>query len=277
MSNLFNFGDALNRDNQAGSNAKKLREEAGKFDLAGTGGFLAVVKYAVFAILASLNFHLFYSHIPGVWGVALGCVALLFEACAIYFWNNQNKSAGAHQRWLRIFAISFTVLSFVHGCAALYQLSEVGPSIAEPIYNYSKYVAFPLLFGAMVFAVCVLHYAHWSTAINEARANAVMAIEQDRAHLMTESLALESQALVENEKLEHFKRKVILEEKYVQAVEEFARVKQRGLAAINGITDPEVRQELFQSIGRTATLAPVAKRIGMAPSATDPKDSAPTE
>jgi hypothetical protein len=277
MGNLFNFGDAMNQESRNGNNAKKLREEAGKFDLAGTGGFLAVVKYAVFAILASLNFHLFYTHIPGVWGVALGCVALLFEACAIYFWNMQNKSAGNHQRWLRIFAISFTVLSFTHGCAALYQLSEVGPSIAEPIYNYSKYVAFPLLFGAMVFAVCVLHYAHWSTAINEARANAVMAIEQDRAHLMTESLALESQALVENEKLEHFKRKVILEEKYVQAVEEFARVKQRGLTAINNITDPEVRQELFQSIGRTATLAPVAKRIGMSPIATDPKDPAPTE
>ena len=277
MSNLFNFGNAMDQESRNGSNAKKMREEAGKFDLAGTGGFLAVVKYAVFAILASLNFHLFYSHIPGVWGVALGCVALLFEACAIYFWNSQNKSAGNHQRWLRIFAISFTVLSFVHGCAALYQLSEVGPSIAEPIYNYSKYVAFPLLFGSMVFAVCVLHYAHWSTAINEARANAVMAIEQDRAHLLTESLALESQALVENEKLEHFKRKVILEEKYVAAVEEFARVKQRGLAAINGISDPEVRQELFQSIGRTATLAPVAKRIGMSPIATDPKDPAPTE
>jgi hypothetical protein len=104
-----------------------------------------------------------------------------------------------------------------------------------------------------------------------------MAIEQDRAHLMTESLALESQALVENEKLEYFKRKVILEEKHVQAIEEFARVKQRGLAAINNITDPEVRQELFQLIGRTATVAPVAKRIGMSPIATDPKDSAPTE
>ena len=241
---LFNFGRALSADKN-----KSELPQTQDFDLAGTGGFLSVVKYLVFAILASLNFHLFYTHAPGIWGVLIGCVALMFEACAIYFWNKQNKSAGSHQVALQSFAISFTVLSFVHGTAALYQLAGVGPDITSVVEVYSRYIAFPLLFGLMVFSVCTLHFFHWSTHISNARAKAMLEMERRRADLMTQTMALESEAMVENQRLDHFKRKVILEEEYVRAVEEFAKVKQRGLQVIIAITDPDVRSELLNAMG----------------------------
>ena len=276
---LFNFGQAMD-DSKAKSQSEQIKKEAEGFNLAGTGGFLSVVKYLVFAILASLNFHLFYTHAPGIWGVLIGCVALMFEACAIYFWNKQNQSADRHQLALQAFAIIFTVLSFVHGTAALYQLAGVGPDITAVVEVYSRYVAFPLLFGLMVLSVCTLHYCHWSTQISNARAKAMLEMERRRAELMTETMALETEAAVETMRLEHFKQKVILEEGYVRAVEEFAKVKQRGLATINAITDPDVRTELFNAIGRTATgTGPAQRRINPLPAAgtSDPKDQAPNQ
>ena len=272
---LFNFGRAMTADQDKGT-----MPEAESFDLAGTGGFLSVVKYLVFAILASLNFHLFYTHAPGIWGVLIGCVALMFEACAIYFWNKQNKSAGAHQSALQAFAIIFTVLSFVHGTAALYQLAGVGPDITAVVEVYSRYVAFPLLFGLMVLSVCTLHYCHWSTQISNARAKAMLEMERRRAELMTETMALQTEAEVETMRLKHFENKIILEEGYVRAAEKLAAVKQRGIATINAITDPEVRQDLFNAIGRTGTgTGPAQRRINPLPAAgaSDPKDQAPNQ
>lgn len=272
---LFNFGRAMTTDQDKGT-----MPEAESFDLAGTGGFLSVVKYLVFAILASLNFHLFYTHAPGIWGVLIGCVALMFEACAIYFWNKQNKSAGAHQSALQAFAIIFTVLSFVHGTAALYQLAGVGPDITAVVEVYSRYVAFPLLFGLMVLSVCTLHYCHWSTQISNARAKAMLEMERRRAELMTETMALQTEAEVETMRLKHFENKIILEEGYVRAAEKLAAVKQRGIATINAITDPEVRQDLFNAIGRTGTgTGPAQRRINPLPAAgaSDPKDQAPNQ
>lgn len=275
---LFNFGKALDADSKSANRSELLRAEANNFDLADTRGFLSVVKYLVFTILASLNFHLFYSHVPGIWGVALGCVALLFEACAIYFWNKQNKSAGHHKSALQAFAVLFTVISFTHGCAALYQIGGVGPSLENTIYNYSKYVAFPLLFGLMVLAVCVLHYLHWSTRISEARAATLLHAEQGRANLITQALDLEHQAEIERSRLAFFEEKLIQEEKYVQAVERFAAVKARGRRAIDGITDPEVRQELLNAMGMTSSQNVPQRRISPLPAASsDPKDKASTD
>lgn len=272
---LFNFGRALSVDKQ-----KSELPPTQDFDLAGTGGFLSVVKYLVFAILASLNFHLFFTHAPGVWGVLIGCVALMFEACAIYFWGKQHKSAGSHQIALQAFAITFTVLSFVHGTAALYQLAGVGRDINEIVEIYSRYIAFPLLFGLMVLAVCTLYFFHWSTGISNARAKAMLEMERRRAELMTESMALESEAMVENQRLEHFKRKVLLEEQYALAAEDFAKVKQRQLSVLNAITDPETRADMLHAIGRVSTgSGPAQRRINPLPAAgaNDPKDQAPNQ
>jgi hypothetical protein len=275
---LFNFGRAMDTDSRSGKRAEELRAEAQGFDLAQTGGFLSVVKYLVFAVLACLNFHLFYTHVPGGWGIALGSVALLFEACTIYFWNKQNKSAGAHKQALQGFAVLFTAISFTHGCAALYQIGGVGPSMENAIFNYSKYVAFPLLFGLMVLAVCVLHYLHWSTRISESRAETLLRAEQGRAELITAALDFEHQAEIERSRLAFFEESLIQEEKYVQAVERFAAVKARGRRVIDGITDTDVRQELLNSMGMTATPQVAQRRINPLPAATiDPKDKASTE
>lgn len=273
--NLFNFGRTMAESGKKSNTADKMMAEARAFPLAKVGGFLALVKYAVFAILASLNFHLFYTHVPAPWGVMLGCTALLFECCAVYFWNQQNKSAGAHKRALQFFAIAFTLISFVHGCAALYQLNGTGPDLAEPIRIYSDYVAFPLLFSSMIAAVCTLYYLHWSTGVSEARAKALLDIEKSRADLITQTVMSEHEFQVEEERLRSFQNRILQEERYVGAIEQYALVKQRGERLLASISDPDTKRELYAALGRTTSEPPAIKRISplpaMATSDEDPK------
>ena len=266
MTTLFNYGRAIGRDIYREQSSDDLRREAASIELAGTGGFLSIVKYLCFAILGSLNFHLFYSHLPGIWGVGLGVVAILFECCAIYFWNAQNRSAGTHQLALRAFAVTFTVASFIHGSAALYQLAGVGPSLRTPLEIYSKFVAFPLLFGLMVFAVCVLHYVHWQTRISEAQAETQLRLARSRAELITEAVNLENQAQIETERLNFFEKKLLLEEQYVAVIEKFVAIKTRGQRALDRIEDPDVRREINSALGRTTTELPAPRRIAPLPS-----------
>jgi len=266
MTTLFNFGRAIGHDFKREQTAEDLRLEVANFKLAGTGGFLSIVKYLCFAILGSLNFHLFYSHLPGIWGVGLGAVAILFECCTIYFWNSQNWSAGSHQRALQAFAVIFTVASFVHGSAALYQLAGVGPSLHLPLEIYSKFLAFPLLFGLMVLAVCVLHYVHWQTRISEAQAETQLRAARSRAELITEAVDLENKAQIETERLHFLEKKLVLEEQYVSVIEKFVAIKSRGQRALDRIEDPDVRREINAALGRTTTELPAPRRIAPLPS-----------
>lgn len=273
MGKLFNLKEILK--DEIGDTSDKYMNEVRSFDLARTGGFLSIVKYLIFGILALLNFQLFVSHVPGVMGVALGCVALLFEGCCVYFWNKQNKSAGKHKIALQVFALLFTVISFVHGCASLYQLTEVGPSIAEAIYNYSKYIAFPLLFGSMVLAIATLHYFHWSTQISEVRANALLKAEEGRAELITQSLELRHQGDLDRAQLRYFEEKTRNQEELTGALERYVAIKRRADKVIEGIDDSDLRTTILHALGKTDTPTYGHKRINPLPIAATsetPKD-----
>lgn len=249
MSNFFKLGKVFDKGSATSSSFKSLTEEANSFKLAGTGGFLSVVKYMVFTVLACLNFHLFYTHNPGLWGVGLGLVSTLFEACTIYFYNQQNRSAGSHKVALQMFAIIFTVISFVHGCAALYQLTSLGPSLESSIYFYSKFVAFPLLFGLMVLSVYTLHHLHWSTKVSEARAKTILSSQIGGAELITRKLELQRESEVGHAGLEAVRTKIALESQFAVALRDLAAIKNESQKAIHSITDPNLRKELLMELG----------------------------
>jgi cation transport ATPase len=269
---IFRFGHAIRDSQQQENQAARRENEAADFDLAGTGGFLSVVKYAVYSVLAALNWRLFHTTIPSIWGIAVACVAILSEGFAIYCWHKQIKSAGGHKTTLRIFAVGFTVVSFVHACASLYEISGAGASIGKPLWIYSYFVAFPLIFSGMLAGVCLLYYNHWSTKISEDRAKALMEAEKSRAALLTEKVQLANQMEVERARLGFFKDQVRMEEEYVQAVEELAIVKARGQTAINSIPDPEVRAEILAVLGRVNPNEPPKLGTGQPPTANQEPD-----
>jgi hypothetical protein len=260
---IFNFGKSINDSMDQERRAADQHEEAKNQDLAGTGGFLTFVKYAVYSVLAALNWHLFTATIHGIWGQIVGITAILSECFAIYCWRQQTRSAGAHKESLRFFAIAFTVVSFVHGSASLYEISGAGKAIGKPLVIYSQFIAFPLIFSLMILGVCILYYTHWSTEISEARAEALVKNERSRANLLTEKVHLANQMEVERARLAHFEEMVKLEGEYVRGIEQFARVKQRGEEMLNTITDPTVRAQVLSALGRLAL--PEALRKGQQP------------
>jgi hypothetical protein len=257
---IFGFGHAI-RDSQQQENQTSQRErKAADFDLAGTGGFLWVVKYAVYSVLAARNWRLFHTTIPGIWGIAVACVAILSEGFAIYRWNKQIKSVAGHKKTLRIFAIGFTVVSFCHACASLYEISGAGASIGKPLWVYSCFIAFPLIFSGMLAGVCLLYYTHWSTKISEDRAKTLMEAEKSRATLLTEKVKLANQMEVERARLGFFKDQIRMEEEYVQAVEDLAIVRRRGRRpSIRFRIRTSRRRPCRSSAGSTPTSTPGSK------------------
>jgi hypothetical protein len=261
MSRMFNWGRVMAESSRQNDTSDKLIAEARNYPLAKVGGFLALVKYVIFAILGSLNFHLFYTHVRAPWGLMLGITAVLFECCAVYFWNQQNKSAGKHKLALQFFAITFTLISFVHGCAALYQLNGAGPDLAGPIRIYSDYIAFPLLFLSMIIAVSTLYFLHWSTEISGERAKTLQEVEKSRAQLITETVRMEHEFQVEKERFKYFQLRMAQEAEYVDAIKEYALIKQRGDAVLASITDADTRRTLYATLGKISREETLDKQI----------------
>ena len=149
MSKLFNVGQSLHESQKKEERKQAETKAADRSDLVGPGGYMTIVKYAVYAVLAALNLRLFLETLGyGVWGVAVGAVAVLTEGTAIYCWRNQIRSAGNHRKAMIVFAVAFTALSLAHGCASLWELSGAGKAIGKPLWVYSYFVAFPLMFAS---------------------------------------------------------------------------------------------------------------------------------
>lgn len=249
MSLFSNMGRSFARENKVKEEAEELNQEAKSFDLAKNGGFLTFVKYSVFIVLAAFNWKLFTSIVPGGWGIATGCVAILSEGFAIYCFNNQNKSVDRHRTALQFFAVYFTVLSFIHAAASFYDTIGAGPDIGRPLYVYSHYVAFPLIFSSMVAGVMILTLTHWSSKISADRAKAHQEIEASRADLITQHSVMQHQATLERQRLNHMAELLQLEQGYVEKLAEYAQIKQREGQIINGVADPTLRERLQKFTG----------------------------
>lgn len=273
MSKLFNVGQSLHESQKKEERKQAETKAADRSDLVGPGGYMTIVKYAVYAVLAALNLRLFLETLGyGVWGVAVGAVAVLTEGTAIYCWRNQIRSAGNHRKAMIVFAVAFTALSLAHGCASLWELSGAGKAIGKPLWVYSYFVAFPLMFGLLVVCVCVLYVTHWQTKISKEKASAQTEIAVGDAKLQIERAHLRQNMEVEESRLEHLKAMVGMENQYVESLEDLVVVKERQQAALARITDPEIRDEVFASLGRIAK--PVqAKRINPLPSAASTNQS----
>lgn len=246
---LLNTAKSFSAEDNRKNEAIELQEEAKNFDLASNGGFLTFAKYAIYALLGALNFRLFYVAVGGFWGVAIGLTAIMSEAFAIYCWNNQHKSSGRHRIALQVFSVAFTFVSVIHGAASLYEMLQLGPSIKGAIFWYSHAVAFPLIFGLMIFALFVLGFTHWSAAVAKEKAKAQVNIATSRAELLTKTANLSHESQLARAELDHFKEKLAVEHEMTAMLEDVAILESRKQKAITEITDPAVRDRLQRLLG----------------------------
>lgn len=270
MSKLFSVGRSLQ------AQAQPPAKTDAPYDLVGPGGFVTLVKYAVYAVLAALNLRLFLETLGyGVWGACVGLVAILTEGMAIYCWRNQIRSADRHRQAMVFFAIAFTALSLAHGCCSLWELSGAGQKIERVLWFYSYFIAFPLMFGLLVVCVCVLFLTHWQTKISKAHATAQTEIAKSDAELRIEQAKLRQTAAIEESRLDHVARMIGIENQYTQKLETLIAVKERQRQALGRLSDPEIRDEVLGMLGKVAKPAAPEKRISPLPAPTLAQDQPP--
>jgi hypothetical protein len=250
MKNIFGIGKNLSQQSQAQQEAERREREAREFDLVGTGGFLNVVKYVVFGILAALNVRLFITVVPGTWGKVIGITAVLFECFAIYAWNNQGRSAGAHQRVMVWIAVLFTGVSFVHASASFYELIGLGPSLGRPLYVYSHGIAFPLLFTLMTAGVCALYKTHWSAKVAKEQASTQVEIAKDRADLLRRTAALRSKAELSRAELAHYEEEMKTEAQFLELLRRVVTIEQEKESLLSSIGNPATRRRMAELLER---------------------------
>jgi hypothetical protein len=110
-----------------------------------------IFKYLFFVGLAFLNYRLFAHAVPGAWGQATGCVAVMAEAIALYSTHNYSRSSGLFRLSLGVAGVLLMAFSLIHGTFSILDLIGVA-DISDAVRYYSRVVAFPLLAGCLASA-----------------------------------------------------------------------------------------------------------------------------
>jgi len=82
----------LSREDDRQANRRELEAEANQFKLPGEF-WPQLFKFLFFTGLGFLNYRLFAHAVPGAWGQATGCVAVMAERVALYATHNFSRSA----------------------------------------------------------------------------------------------------------------------------------------------------------------------------------------
>ncbi len=271
---ILKLGKVFSNANDAEARQSEMLDEANNYQLASNGGYLTIVKYAIYVMLAVLNFRLFNSAIPGGWGAFVGLVAIMMEGFAIWCWNNQSKSAGNHRKALIGFCIAFTVASVAHAAASVYELVNgtvpLGPSISHYVFWYSHVVAFPLIFGLQIFALFVIGFTHYQAKIAKERAASQVEIEKGNAELYTKTAKLEQESRLAEQNVLFHQKALKAKSAMTGLLADTVKEEGRQMEVLRGVEDPLIRRRLAEMFGLpdladAPTIAKDKRTMTMAP------------
>lgn len=276
---FLKLGKVFSDANDAEARQSEMLDQANNYQLASNGGYLTIVKYAIYAMLAILNFRLFNSAIPGGWGAFVGLIAVMMEGFAIWCWNNQSKSAGNHRKALISFCIAFTVASVAHAAASVYELVNgtvpLGPSISHYVFWYSHVVAFPLIFGLQIFALFVIGFTHHKAKIAKERAESSVEIAKGNAELCTKTAKLEQESRLAEQNILFHQKALKAKSAMTGLLADTVKEEARQMEVLRGVEDPLIRRRLAEMFGLPDLAdAPVlAKQKGTMTMAPPPQSS----
>lgn len=256
---LFNVGKAFAAQHQNERESEKIQKEADGYNLASDGGFMTVLKSALFLLFGYYNARLFISTVPGWEGWLTATFALAGEATAFYCLFNYTRSAGAHKTALGVFGVLLTLFSVTHATLSFFKMEQ--GRLSGRIHFYAEFVAFPVLFGLLLLASIIIPLCHWRKRVAQEQAAAQVEIQSDRARLVAESAALKNQAALERERLEHLRERIKLGNEYTVELKSFARMKQSERAALAEVSDPEVRKEIANALGLNLAEKPAKQSV----------------
>lgn len=244
--NFFGIGKMLTRQDEHQRASENLKTEANSFELASDGGYIKVLKYALFVLFGYYNARLFIVTVPGWEGYLTATFALLGESTALYCFNNYARSTGAHQKALGVFASLLMLFSATHATISFFRM-ESG-SLSGGIRFYCERIAFPLLFSLLLLAAVVIPLLHWRRKIAEEQAKAQVTIASSRARLIADAAALRDESELERARLTHFEERIKLGNEYVDKLIGFARMKKSEREALMEIPEP-LRSQIASELG----------------------------
>ncbi len=256
---LFGIGQAFQQVEERWKESRKIQTESDSYKLASDGGYMTFLKSALFLLFGYYNARLFIVTVPGLEGIVTALFALAGEATAFYCIYNYTRSSGAHKTALAIFGGLLTIFSATHATLSFFRMEQ--GALSGRIRFYAENVAFPLLFGMLLAASIVIPLCHWRKRIAQEQAASQVEIQAGRARLVAQAAALKSESLLERERLAHLREKIQVGNEYVQELKSFAKMKESERAALNEITEPEVRKEIANALGLTLPDKPKQQNV----------------
>jgi len=236
----------LKREKEKEQSADSLKTEAQSFDLASNGGYIKVLKYALFVLFGYYNARLFIVTVSGWEGYLTATFALLGEATALYCFNNYVKSTGNHKRALGVFAVLLMLFSTTHATISFFKMER--GNLSGQINFYCERVAFPLLFTLLLLAAIIIPLLHWQTKVAEAQALSSVEIAESRAKLVAESAKMKDESELERQRLEHWEEEIKLGNEYVGKLKRFAAMKRSEHEALLELPEP-MRSKVASEMG----------------------------
>jgi hypothetical protein len=237
----------LGRSDRQQADARELEAEARQFKLP-SETMPQIFKYIFFIGLAFLNYRLFAHAVPGAWGQATGCVAMMAEGIALYCAHNFSRSADWFRVSLGLFGGLLMTFSLVHGTFSILDLMRVA-SISGTVRDYSRFVAFPLLAGLVGLAVVAITMTHPKNIVRLKQALAHTRIVIGRAEAASEMELMRAQRVVEYARLDRVKERSRNEAEYLVEVQKFIGLEERKRAMVAQISDPALREAVARELG----------------------------
>ncbi len=263
----------LNRDEEANTDKQILEAEAKEFKIP-SETLPQIFKYVFFVGLAFLNYRLFAHAVPGIWGQATGCAAVMCEAIALYATHNFSRSSGWFRLSLGVCGSLLMGFALVHGTFSILDLIGIA-DVSETVRDYSRLVAFPLLAALLGLSVIAITMTHPKNIIRLKQAAAHTAIVVGRAKAASQLELMRAQSIVDQAKLDRRREATKREQEMLVEVEKLVQVEERKYALVAGISNPKLREELARELD--VTLPPASHTSTPAPTFSAPATPQPRQ
>jgi hypothetical protein len=227
--------------------ARELEAEARQFKLP-SEILPQIFKHIFFIGLAFLNYRLFAHAVPGAWGQATGCVAMIGEGLALYCAHNFSRASGWFRGSLGIFGGALMLFSLVHATFSILDLMRLA-SISATVRDYSRFVAFPLLAGLVGVALIAITMTHPKNIVRLKQALAHTRIVVGRAEAASDLQLMRAQSAVEQARLDRMKERSNREHEYLGELQKFIGLEERKRKIVGSISDGALRESLARELG----------------------------
>lgn len=270
---MFTVAKGFNKAEENARESEQLKTEADSFQIAGNGGYIVALKYALFVLFGFYNVRLFITTVLGWEGYLTAAFALAGEATALYCFNNYTKSTGKHKTALGVFALLLFAFSFTHASISFFKMEH--GNMSGPILFYCERVAFPLLFGLLLLAAVIIPLMHWRADVAAEQAAQKARIEKERAKLVGDSASLRNEAAFERERLNAVEERIQIGNQYLTKLKAIAAMKREEKKTLTEIDDPELQRQLAVAFGLPdfADTPVLAKQKGTMTMAPPPQSS----